>query len=103
MSLNNRRLGGLILLAVISVGLMAWIAARHNGEILSVARGEIQKCEYLGGGKSESLPHATIKTESGDYLVSKFAHCRAGIDVNVFVRRGMLYFNTRYSAEEAKQ
>lgn len=78
----------------------AMLAIDKNGEILKVIKGDIQGCEYLAGGGIEPMPHATIKTENDTYVTTIFQDCRSGTKVNVFVKRGILYFNTVYIAEK---
>jgi len=79
----------------------ALVAANKSGEALAVMPGHIQDCAQLGGDNTASLVHATIKTQSNNYLVAVFQNCRVGIKVNVITRRGALYFNTVYEAEQA--
>ncbi len=72
-----------------------------KGETLAVKQGIIEKCELLGGGQSELISHATIRTESGAYLISSITDCETGAAVNIFIKRGILYFNSVFAAEKA--
>ena len=85
-------LGGLLLCTA------AVVAINSYGEVVQIIPGNIQRCEHLGGG-DKSLPHATIKTESGRYVITRFKGCAAGTDVKVLVKRSVFYFNTIYTAE----
>lgn len=78
----------------------AIVAANSSGEPLEVIPGQIQSCTQLGSDNTESIVHATIKTESNQYLVAAFVNCSAGTRVKVIKRRGILYFNTVYDAEK---
>ena len=66
---------------------------------MQVMKGEVQRCEVLGGGDAESMTHATIRAENGSYLIASLMHCSPGMTVKVFIKRGALYFNTVYAAE----
>ena len=62
--------------------------------------GVIEKCAVLDSKRAELISHATIKTSSGNYIISSVQACRVGAEVNVFVQRGVLYFNSVYVAEK---
>ena len=64
-------------------------------------KGEVQRCEILGGSKVEPLTHATIKSENGSYIIASLNGCDPGIAVIIIIKRGALYFNTVYTAEKA--
>lgn len=83
-----------------ALGSYVAICIYNNGETLKVMSGVIEKCEILGGRKSDSISHATIKMESGSYIISSISDCRVDLGVNVFVKRGALYFNSVYVAEK---
>lgn len=71
-----------------------------RGEILREMNGVIQKCEVLASKVSDPISHATIKTESGNYIISSVPDCSEGVGVKVSVIRGLLYFNSVYVAEK---
>lgn len=89
-----------ILATLVLLCLFATLSFTKNGEILEVITGGVQSCEVLGGSTVESLSHATIKTANGSYIISSLRNCSAGAKVNIFIKRGALYFNTIYVAEE---
>ena len=91
----------LLLLAVLFLCFIIVFAINSNGEVLRVIKGDIHTCEYLGGGKAGSIPHATIKTEHGHYVTAGVDGCSPGKRVNILVKRGVLYFNTIYVAEKS--
>ncbi len=62
--------------------------------------GVVEKCDYLGGSKTASISHATIKTDAGNYVISSMSGCSRGAKVKVYVNRGILFFNSRYAAEK---
>ena len=97
MGINMRWLisGTLLLL-----GFFAILSFNKNGEVLSVMSGEVQRCETLGGSQTESMSHATIKTDNGSYIIARLGSCSPGVKVSVLIRRGALYFNTVYAAEK---
>ena len=64
-------------------------------------KGEVQRCEVLGGVKIESFSHATIRAENGSYVIASLENCSPGKKVKVLIKRGALYFNTVYAAEKA--
>jgi hypothetical protein len=70
-----------------------------SGEILEVMAGEVKKCETLGGGNIEGMSHATIKVENGSYIISSLRSCKPGKITEIYVKRGVLYFNTVYATE----
>lgn len=79
--------------------LFAALSFTNSGEVLQVMSGDVQKCEVLGGSAVEKISHATIKSEDGSYIISSLRHCKPGATVNIFIKRGALFFNTLYAAE----
>lgn len=71
-----------------------------SGETLQTMTGEIYGCTQLGGNKTDSLSHATIKTEENTFVATSIESCSPGKKVVVYIQRGILYFNTVYVAEE---
>ena len=87
---------------VVTLFLSAYVAIciQGGGETLEVMNGVIEKCEILGGRKTDNISHATIKLESGNYIISSVSGCAVGADVNIYRNRGALYFNSIYVAEK---
>ena len=81
--------------------LFAALCFMKNGEVLEVMTGDVQKCEILGGSAVAQLAHATIKSENGVYVISSLRDCNPGAEVNILIKRGALFFNTIYAAENA--
>lgn len=77
----------------------ASLSYTSKGEILSTMKGEVQRCEVLGEKTANSLLHATIRSEKGDYIIAKLDDCSVGMEVVILVKRGVLYFNTVFSAQ----
>ena len=77
----------------------ALLSFNKNGEVLTSMTGEVQNCSALSGGNGNALAHATIKTQQGNYIIAALNNCKAGTTVTVFIKRGALYFNTVYAAE----
>ena len=100
MKVNRVKLSWMVFCTVLLLGAVTVLSTNERGETLTIIKGDIQGCEYLGGG-DEPIPHATIKTENDTYVTAIFPSCRIGMKVNVLVTRGMLYFNTVYVAEKA--
>ncbi|WP_320838211.1 hypothetical protein [Zhongshania sp.] len=96
---NIRSLAKIVFATMVILGAYVAMCITGNGETLKVMTGVIEKCAVLGGKSAEAYSHATIKTSSGSYLISSVSSCSAGRDVNIFVKRGILYFNTIYVAE----
>lgn len=94
---GHNKFRGLLLAAVVLLGAVTAFFIDKKGETLRVIDGRIQRCEYLGGGGAEAVPHATIKTEQGRYLIMPIEPCTPGTSVKVFVNRGVFYFNTVYA------
>ncbi|MFT5574763.1 MAG: hypothetical protein ACI89D_000274 [Bermanella sp.] len=88
-----------MLVTALLLGSYAVMCIHSSGETLKVMKGVIEKCEFLGGGTSKSISHATIKTETGSYIISSVSECSPGAEVNIFINRGILYFNSIYAAE----
>lgn len=63
--------------------------------------GEVKKCDILGEDNMQSLTHATIRSETGSYIIASLNDCSPGAEVTIVVKRGALYFNTVYAAESA--
>ena len=84
-----------IAVLLIGYGTLAW---QNSGEVLHTQAGVVKQCVRLGGADSARF-HATIKTDSGSYIIADLPDCRADRDVSVLTRRGALYFNTVYSAQ----
>ncbi|EIF44599.1 MAG: hypothetical protein ACJA1T_000016 [Zhongshania aliphaticivorans] len=99
MEKNIRNLVKSVFAAILILGVYVAICITANGETLKVMTGVIEKCAVLGGKSAEAHSHATIKTSSGSYLISSVSSCSVGSDVTIFVKRGILYFNTIYVAE----
>lgn len=75
------------------------LCVSKSGEILKVMEGEVKKCDILGSGNVELMSHATIKVESGGYVISSLRSCNPGAGVKIYVKRGVLYFNTVFATE----
>lgn len=101
MESNTTNIRWVIVSVILLLSLYATVSISRSGETIKIIQGEVKKCNLLGGGKEESIPHATIKTEMGSYLISSLKGCNPGEKVNVFIKRGALYFNTIYVAEKA--
>ena len=84
-----------VALLLMGYGTLAYL---KSGEVLHRQAGVVTQCVRLGGADSARF-HATIKTESGSYIIAELADCRADRAVSVLTRRGALYFNTVYSAQ----
>lgn len=93
------QLRGLILSIVLLLGAFISLAIYKNGETVNVVEGRIQSCQQLSGGK-ENLTHARIKTNNNSYVVTAFDYCSPGKKVNVYTKRGALYFNTVFFAKD---
>ena len=91
----------IILGALALLCLFAGLSFTKSGEVLEVMRGDVQKCEILGGSALAELSHATIKSENGAYVISSLRDCNPGAEVNIFIKRGALFFNKIYTAENA--
>jgi hypothetical protein len=91
----------MILGALALLCLFAALSFTKSGEVLEVMTGDVQKCEVLGGGTVKTLSHATIKSNNGSYIISSLRDCNPGAEVNIFIKRGALFFNTIYTAENA--
>lgn len=89
----------IILGSLLLLGLYTTLCISKNGERLEIIMGEVQKCDTLGGGKIEGMSHATIKTESGSYIISTLRSCQPGVRTEIYLNRGALYFNTMYATE----
>lgn len=85
----------LVSVALLLTG-MAVVIVDGYGEVLQEIPGQVQRCEYLGGGE---IMHATIKTEVGRYVITPLPNCLTDSQVTVFVKRSVFYFNTVYTAE----
>lgn len=96
---NIKSLAKVVFAAILILGVYVAICIIANGETLKVMTGVIEKCAVLGGKSAEAHSHATIKTRSGSYLISSVSNCSVGSDVTIYVKRGILYFNTIYVAE----
>ena len=70
-----------------------------KGEVLGIMSGIVQKCETLGKSNAKVISHATIKLENDSYVISSLKDCNRDMAVNVYVKRGALYFNTLYATE----
>lgn len=100
MTSNAFTLKKAILLALMLLSFYIVICIRSSGDTLEQMTGVIEQCVILGGNTRDRLSHATIKVDSGSYLISSVSECRVGERINVFVKRGMLYFNSIYVAEK---
>ena len=89
----------IILFLLLLMGLYATLCISKSGERLEVITGKVQSCDTLGGGKIEGISHATIKTNSGHYIISPLRNCSPRMKVEVYLNRGALYFNTVYATE----
>lgn len=94
---NNMRTIILVILALLC--LFTALSFTKSGEVLAVMTGDVQKCEFLGGGTAEKLPHATIKSKNGSYIIASLRDCSPGAEVNIFIKRGALFFNTIYATQ----
>ena len=101
MNSNSRKLGLWLSGVFLILCFFAILSFAKNGEVLRTMRGEVQKCEALGEGKMGSLTHATIKSETGSYIIASLIGCRPGAEVTIVIKRGALYFNIVYAAEKA--
>ncbi len=90
-------------IVLILLGSYISVCVSSNGETLKVIKGVTEKCVTLGGSlggdQTDSISHATIKTEAGAYIIAGISECKQGAAVNVFINRGALYFNSVYAAE----
>jgi len=91
----------IILGALAPLCLFAVLCFTKRGDVLEVMQGDVQKCEVLGGGAAGKLSHATIKSKNGSYIISSLRDCNPGAEVNIMIKRGALFFNTIYAAENA--
>ena len=89
----------LITSLLLLLGFFALLSFNKNGEILKRMAGQVQKCNALSGGNANALSHATIKTEQGNYIIATLNNCTSGAEVTVLIKRGALYFNTVYAAQ----
>ena len=89
----------LITSILLLLSFFAFLSFNKNGEIIKSMGGEVQKCTALSGGKPNPLSHATIKTRQGNYIIAALDNCKAGSTVTILIKRGALYFNTVYAAE----
>lgn len=87
-----------LLAIVLLLGGYGTLAYLKRGEVLHVQPGVVTQCVRLGGADSSRF-HATIKAETGSYIIAELADCRADREVSVLIRRGALYFNTVYAAQ----
>jgi hypothetical protein len=94
------KLRWVILIIVVFLCAYAGVCIQNNGDTLKVIKGVVEKCDQLGGAKTSDIAHATIKTELGGYIISSLKECSPRSKVNVHLNRGILYFNTVYSAEK---
>jgi len=88
-----------VFIFVLLVGIYATACVIKNGERLDVIVGEVQQCDTLMGSTLKEMSHATIKTESGDYVIATLRNCAAGLTTEIYINRGALYFNTVYATE----
>lgn len=84
--------------AVLVVVSFAVLSFTSQGEVIETIGGTVQKCDVLGGNTSNSLIHATIKSEDGRYIIASLPQCNKDMSVDIEIVRGALYFNTVYSA-----
>ncbi len=84
---------------VIILCLFAALSSAKRGEILQVKAGVIEKCDTLSGGQGQSMTHATIKDEDGNYVIASLQPCIPDANVSLFIKRGALYFNTVFAAK----
>ena len=85
--------------AIVVVVFFAILSYTSKGEVLNRMKGEVQKCEVLGEESMGSLVHATIRSEQGNYIIANLDECSPGMEVNIIVKRGALYFNTVFATE----
>lgn len=90
-----------VIIMSLFLGSYAVLCIQSSGEVLKVIGGVVEKCDHLGGSKTTSISHATIKTDAGNYVISSMSGCSPGAKVNVYINRGILYFNSRYAAKKA--
>lgn len=88
-----------LLVALVLLCCYAALSFYKSGETLKTMTGKVEKCEVLGGA-ADSMFHATIKSASGSYIIANLRNCRPGSDVTILIKRGALYFNTVYAAEQ---
>ncbi len=108
MHANNIKIGLLVSAILLLLCFFAALSFFKSGEVIKTMAGKVQRCEVLGGGKVKSLSnteshaifHATIKAKNGSYIIANLEDCRSGMDVNILIKRGALYFNTLYAAEK---
>jgi len=96
---NNLKMYGIIASIILLLLSFTVFAMMKEGETLRVMGGQVQRCESLGGGKMESIQHATIRAEDGSYVIASLKNCRADAEVSILIKRGILYFNTVFAAE----
>lgn len=101
MQSNSIKLGVQILSVLLFLGLYASLSYYNSGEILVTMKGEVQSCEVLGGSRMKSITHATMKSDSGSYIIASLEKCSPGTEVTILIKRGALYFNTVYAAERS--
>jgi len=77
----------------------ALLSFSHSGEILKTGEGTVYQCAQLSGANTTSLFHATIEDKSGAFIIASLKDCKPGAKVTVLIKRGALYFNTVYAAE----
>ena len=92
MSLRYSLIGSMLIL--IAYGVLCYMKA---GEVLQSQLGTIVRCEQLAGA-TDTVYHATVRTEHGQYLIAKLTDCQSSESINVLVKRGALFFNTVYEA-----
>lgn len=87
-------LGTLLLLCF-----FAALSFNKSGETLATLKGEVTKCAVLSGATTQPIFHATIKDEKGNYVIASLKHCKPQAEVTILIKRGAVYFNTVYAAE----
>ncbi len=92
------KLGSALIICALIICAYAVLSFSKKGEVVGTMVGNVERCERLGGA-AESLSHATIKADSGRYIIAKLPGCEVGADVTILVKRGALFFNTVFAAQ----
>ncbi len=92
------KLGSALLVSALIICAFAVLSFCKQGEVVDRMVGSVERCERLGGA-AESLFHATIKADSGSYIIAKLPGCEVGAEVTILVKRGALFFNTVFAAQ----
>jgi hypothetical protein len=100
-SKDRRTLYWLALWAIILIAFYSLYQLNYSGKTLATYTGKIDSCIDIGGGRSGYTHHAYVNLQNGSKVKVLFYKCRKGRNVKVHEKRGILYFNTVYTAENA--